>query len=91
MSEWDSPETLRLLARDRSTTLSRARDQYRGELEDALERLNAAELEWQAAKRVVSELRSKLAPLADQIAHYEACAATEDLTWEMLIEKPEGF
>ena len=91
MSEWDSPEALRYVAKDRAATLSRARDQYRGELEDAIDRMSTAELELLAATRVVSELRSKLAPLADQIAHYEACAATEDLTWEMLIEKPEGF
>jgi chromosome segregation ATPase len=81
--DWNNPETIRFLAKDRATTLTNARRQYSAELEEAHEQYIDAKAAFEAAAATLAEVRAKLRGLAEQIAHYEAIAAEESPTPEM--------
>jgi len=89
--DYDSPETIRFLARDRADTLKKARTTYRLELDEVRERYDDAKSAYEDAALKLADVKARLAPLTDEIAHLEAVAATEDATFEMLfptMEKP---
>jgi len=83
-ADWNSPETVRKLAKDRAGHLKNVRIQYQLELDDALEAYGAAKDALVEARLRVDALHEKIDPLPDQIAHLEAVAASEDASWEML-------
>ena len=82
--DFNSPETIRFLAKDRANTLKKAKTTYRIELDEARENYDYAKSAYEDAALKLADLKAKLAPLDDEIAHLEAVAASEDASFEML-------
>lgn len=87
VNDWENPETIRFLARDRSAHLKKVQTDYLLQLDDLTEAYVKAADAYQEALSALREVRARLAPLNTEIAHLEAVAATETPTLAMLFPK----
>ena len=86
-TDWNAPETVRKIAKDRAATLKDVRTRYQLELDDAVERYDEAMAAVVEARMQVDALHEKLDPLPGEIAHLEAIALSEDASWAMFAKK----
>jgi len=80
-----SDDDIRHVALDRAKHLQKVRYSYQEALEAALREMADAQDKFVEAKNAVAELRRRLAPLPEEIAHLEACARSDKVTLEMLV------